>query len=221
MKTTIILSLLIASLLAAACGGATPPAPAQPGQPPATATPVAAPAVEATAAPTDAMPEPGDGAGAVASLSLEALRNATYSGIYDDPVTLIDGLHEGEPFAASDPARPTVDYIDGVELTGDLNGDGVDDAVVFLLERGGGSGAFTYVAAQLNQDGQPVDAGAVRIEDRIGTRRTRLTLCRMASWPKPLRRAASWSEYPRLILTARPGPWRRPATNSRQRLMPR
>ena len=63
-----------------------------------------------------------------------------------------------------------VQFIDGSELIGDLDGDGVDDAVVFLLERGGGSGVFTYVAAQLNRDGQPVDAGAVRIEDRIGVR---------------------------------------------------
>ena len=29
---------------------------------------------------------------------------------------------------------------------------------------------FTYVAAQLNRGGQPVDAGAVRIEDRIGVK---------------------------------------------------
>ncbi len=68
-----------------------------------------------------------------------------------------------------------MEYIDGAELSGDLDGDGVDDAVVFLLERGGGSGAFTYVAAQLNRDGQPVDAGAVWIEDRIGVRSATVT----------------------------------------------
>ncbi len=155
MKTTIIPLLLIASLLAAACGGATPPAPAQPGRPGATATPVA----QATGQPAE-----------TTGIAAEALKNATYSGIYDEPITLADGLYEGEPFTEGDPARPIVAIIDGAELTGDLNGDGVDDAVVFLLERGGGSGAFTYVAAQLNQDGQPVDAGAVRIEDRIGVR---------------------------------------------------
>ena len=60
-----------------------------------------------------------------------------------------------------------VQYVDDAELTGDLDGDGVADAVVFLVERGGGSGVFTYVAAQLNRAGQPVDAGAVRIGDRI------------------------------------------------------
>jgi len=104
--------------------------------------------------------------GATQAISKEALRNATYSGIYDTPVTLTDGqlkqVIEGQPF--------TLEYVDNQELYGDLDGDGVQDAVVFLIERGGGSGAFTYVAAQLNRGGQPVDAGAVRIEDRIGVK---------------------------------------------------
>ena len=98
------------------------------------------------------------------------LKNATYSGIYEEPVTLTDGLYEGKPYVEGDASRPTVQYIDKSGLYGDLDGDGIVDAAVFLLERGGGTGAFTYVAAQLNQNGQPVDAGAVWIEDRIGVR---------------------------------------------------
>jgi heat shock protein HslJ len=140
--------LIVAALLIAACSAPPQPAPAAP-----TVTSVAAPATAESS-----------------TLTVEALRNATYSGIYDEPITLTDGRYEGKPFVEGDPARPTVETIDGAELFGDLNGDGVDDAVVFLLERGGGSGAFTYVAAQLNQDGKPVDAGAVRIEDRIGVK---------------------------------------------------
>ena len=91
-------------------------------------------------------------------LSVEELMNTTYSGIYEDAVTLQDGSFEDLPF--------TVEYQQGRELYGDLDGDGVEDAVVFLIERGGGTAAFTYIAAQLNQDGQPVDAGAVMVEDR-------------------------------------------------------
>ena len=101
------------------------------------------------------------------AIPVEALRNATYSGIYDEPITLTEGVYEGEPAGEGDLSRPMVQYVDDAELTGDLDGDGVADAVVFLIERGGGSGAFTYVAAQLNRDGQPADAGAVRIGDRI------------------------------------------------------
>jgi heat shock protein HslJ len=92
--------------------------------------------------------------------------NATYSGMYEEAVTLTDGLYEGEPFVEGDPARPSVQYVEDRELFGDLDGDGVEDAVVFLIERGGGTAAFTYIAAQLNQNGQPVDAGAVMVEDR-------------------------------------------------------
>ena len=98
--------------------------------------------------------------GAPSVLSLQALRNATYSGIYDEPVTLTDGVYE-----EADPPV-SVRYRDNATLFGDLDGDAMDDAVVFLTDSGGGSATFTYVAAQVNQNGQPVDAGAVMLEDR-------------------------------------------------------
>jgi heat shock protein HslJ len=104
------------------------------------------------------------------AIPVETLKSATYSGIYDGPITLEEGVFEGAPFVKNEPARPMVQYINSAELQGDLDGDGVDDAVVFLLDRGGGTGAFTWVAAQLNRAGKPVDAGAVMIEDRIGVR---------------------------------------------------
>ncbi|HRW09110.1 MAG TPA: META domain-containing protein [Caldilineaceae bacterium] len=108
--------------------------------------------------------------GAANTLSAQALQNATYSGIYDEPVTLVDGLYEGDPYVAGGASRPTVRYRPNSAYYGDLDGDGVDDAVVFLVESGGGSGNFVYVAAQLNQGGQPVDAGAVMVEDRTQVR---------------------------------------------------
>ena len=131
-------------------------------------TPAAgAAAVEATTTPLAEVAPVEAGA-----IPVEALRNATYSGIYDEPITLTEGVYEGEPAGEGDLSRPMVQYVDDAELTGDLDGDGVADAVVFLIERGGGSGAFTYVAAQLNRDGQPADAGAVRIGDRIQVKST-------------------------------------------------
>ncbi|MEZ4707572.1 MAG: META domain-containing protein [Caldilineaceae bacterium] len=114
--------------------------------------------------------EPAEADSADNMLSAQALMNATYSGIYDDPVALTDGNYEGEPYVAGGASRPMVRYIPGAERYGDLDGDGVDDAVVFLVESGGGSGSFVYVAAQLNQDGQPVDAGAIMVEDRTQVR---------------------------------------------------
>ncbi len=100
-------------------------------------------------------------------LTADQLQNGTYSGIYEEPVTLTEGRYEGEPFVEGGASRPIVEYIDGSVRYGDLDGDGVEDAVLFLTESSGGSGTFVYVAAQLNQGGQPVDAGAVWIEDRI------------------------------------------------------
>ena len=133
------------------------------------ATPEPTPAAGAAPAAVEATATPAAEVAPVEAgvIPVETLRNATYSGIHDEPITLTDGLYEGKPFVEGDASRPTVEYIDGSELYGDLDGDGVSDAVVFLVERGGGSGAFTYVAAQLNRAGQPLDAGAIRIEDRI------------------------------------------------------
>ncbi len=159
MKRTLLIGAIATSHLLVACATPAPPA----------ATPEPTPAPEATA--VDETPTPAAEAAPVDAgvIPAEALMNATYSGIYDVPITLTGGLYEGKP-VEGDPARPTVQYIEGAELVGDLDGDGVEDTVVFLLERGGGSGAFTYVAAQLNREGQLVDAGAVRIEDRIGVK---------------------------------------------------
>lgn len=159
IKTAAFSLLILAALLAASCYP-----PAAPAQGPAPD----APAGLDVEAGEDEAPQVAPAAASL--IPIAALRNATYSGIYDQRITLADGLYEGEPSEADDPSHSTVEYIDGAEFYGDLDGDAVDDAVVFLLERGGGSGAFTYVAAQLNRDVQPVDAGAVRIEDRIGVR---------------------------------------------------
>jgi heat shock protein HslJ len=110
-----------------------------------------------------------DSAPAAASptgLTIEQLENATYGGIYDKPVTLTDGSYEGEPFVEGGASVPTVTWVKNGVAYGDLNGDGVDDAAVLLVENSGGTGVFTYVGVQLNVDGQPVDAGTVWVGDR-------------------------------------------------------
>ena len=113
-----------------------------------------------------------DSAPAAASpsgLTIEQLENATYSGIGLDeqPITLTAGEYESEPLAEGITDRQRVTLVPYGVHFGDLDGDGADDAVVFLSENTGGTGDFTYIAAQLNQAGQPVDAGSVWIEDRI------------------------------------------------------
>ena len=134
------------------------------------AIPEPAPAARATVVAATRMPAPEVAPAEAGVIPVEALRNATYSGIYDEPITLTDGSYEGKPAGDGDSSRPVVQYVDDAELTGNLDGDGVADAVVFLVERGGGSGVFTYVAAQLDRNGRPLDAGAIMIEDRTQVR---------------------------------------------------
>lgn len=50
---------------------------------------------------------------------------------------------------------------------GDLDGDGARDAAAVLATDLGGSGTFLYLAAMLNQDGQPVQAGSILLGDRV------------------------------------------------------
>ena len=100
------------------------------------------------------------------SLTLPALQNATYQGIYDEPVQLTDGRYEGEPFVPGGASRPTVTFHPEVYAFGDLNGDGVDDAAVILIESSGGSGSFIYLAAVINEDGTPVNVATHFVGDR-------------------------------------------------------
>jgi pimeloyl-ACP methyl ester carboxylesterase len=104
---------------------------------------------------------------ATGQITPEQMNNATYSGIYDEPVTLADGVYEGEPFVEGGASRPVVTYIDNTLVHGDLDGDGAEDAAVLLIENSGGSGSFYYVGAQLNRNGQPADAGAALLGDRV------------------------------------------------------
>jgi hypothetical protein len=99
-------------------------------------------------------------------LTLEALQNASYQGIYDEAVQLTDGQYEGEPFIPGGASRPTVVLHPEVYAFGDLNGDGVDDAAVILIESSGGSGNFRYLAAVINEDGIPVNVATQFVGDR-------------------------------------------------------
>jgi heat shock protein HslJ len=99
-------------------------------------------------------------------LGVEALRNAAYQGIYQEPIQLSDGKYEGKPFVEGGASRPTVDFVD-LNAFGDLNGDGIDDAAVFLGENSGGSGVFVYLAAVLEQSGAPVNVATRLLGDRV------------------------------------------------------
>jgi len=98
------------------------------------------------------------------------LANATYSGVMNDPVTLSDGRWEGAPYVEDGASRPTVGLIDHFILAGDLDGDGLDEAVTLLWESSGGSGNRLYLAAVARNDEAITNLGTAMIGDRVQIR---------------------------------------------------
>lgn len=118
-------------------------------------------------------PAPAMAAGQQADLDWEDLANASYDGIFDRSVRLIDGRWEGEPFDGG-ASRPALQIIDGFWATGDLDGDDNQEAVVFLVESSGGSGSRIYVAIVGRRNAQPVNLTTAMVGDRVQLRALRL-----------------------------------------------
>ncbi len=95
-----------------------------------------------------------------------ALKNAEYVSEFpaNKKARLTNGRYEEEivPGAAS----KLVIQLYPTTATGDLNGDGVDDAAVILISNSGGSGTFYHLAAVLNQNGVPKHTASVSLGDR-------------------------------------------------------
>jgi len=96
---------------------------------------------------------------------LGALENAEYLGVYEETIRLTSGKYEGEPFVEGGASRPTVIFIEPYAF-GDLNGDGVADAVALLVENSGGSGSFIYLAAMVNDQGKAQNVSTLLLGDR-------------------------------------------------------
>jgi heat shock protein HslJ len=100
----------------------------------------------------------------------DALANATYAGIFAEPVTLSGGLYEGEPFVPGGASRPTLILVEELRGRGDLDMDGSPDAAVLLVEDLGGSGSFVHLAVMSLGDGGPRSLGTARLGDRVQVR---------------------------------------------------
>ena len=107
-------------------------------------------------------PEPG--------ITVRDAGDATYQGIYDHPITLMAGHWQGKPYEPGGFSRPTVSLIEPLFRLGDLNSDGVQDAVVGLDETGGGTGHFLYLAVLERRGNDLVNVASRWIEDRVPVR---------------------------------------------------
>ena len=112
--------------------------------------------------PADATPTP------------EQLGNIAYTGIYEHAITLTNGRWEGDPFVAGGSSRPAVGLIDDFILTGDLNADGNDEAVVLLWENTGGSATYKYIAVTSLRDDKPYTLDTALIGERVQVRAGRI-----------------------------------------------
>jgi hypothetical protein len=155
-------------LLAAVLAGCVPvpPAPSTPGASPAvTLQSSSVPAVTAAATTTagvetpQAQPAPTDWE--------QVLKNLEYRSTFtaSGTASLVNGEYR-EP-AAPGSASETVVTLTGPVATGDLNGDGVPDAVAVLATSTGGSGTFVDLAAVVMQDGKPVNVATAPLGDRV------------------------------------------------------
>lgn len=128
-----------------------------------------------TAPPTDVAAGPALGADAPrangAPTEQEA-GNATYAGLLDidGSIALVGGQWEGEPYAPDGVSRPRVVVAPGFRVTGDLDGDGQDEAVLVLAQSSGGSGMYNYLAALDRADGGVRNVATVALGDRVNIR---------------------------------------------------
>jgi heat shock protein HslJ len=105
----------------------------------------------------------------------EDAAGATYRGIYDEPVQLQRGVYVGPPFEPGAASRPRVEIMRGFLETGDLNGDGNEEATVLLSESSGGSGTQLYMAVLGRSDEGIVNLDTVLVGDRVQVRAARVS----------------------------------------------
>lgn len=102
------------------------------------------------------------------------LGNATYSGIEDQAVTLVDGRWEGQPYAEGGASRPSVGLLRDMYFTGDLDADGQEETVVILWQSAGGTGSNVYIAAMKPENGGYQNISTALLGDRVKLRSGKL-----------------------------------------------
>jgi heat shock protein HslJ len=98
--------------------------------------------------------------------TLEQLKGATVSGVFEEAVTLTGGKYDGPPFAPGAASHPTLMLWDTAVVFGDVDGAPGTEAIAMLSSNSGGSGEFVYVAAFGVRDGKLVNLATAEVGDR-------------------------------------------------------
>lgn len=102
--------------------------------------------------------------------TLDELKNTLITGIDTTPTKLVNGVFEGPPYVPGGASRQRIELLDSRPVTGDLNGDGTYETIVFLSEDNGGTGACLYMAVMGRAKDKIVTIATVRLGDRLGVR---------------------------------------------------
>ncbi len=113
---------------------------------------------------SDETPSPVNGA----TLSLDVLRNGIYRSPDWGEYQLTDGIYYRTPPTAFESADAYTTRMQDPILFGDINADGLEDALVFLNTQNGGTGHFIEMAAVLNQNGSAFNVSTIYLGDRVG-----------------------------------------------------
>jgi heat shock protein HslJ len=116
-----------------------------------------------------------EAAASLPAFSWEELAGAIYTGIENHgPITLSAGKWEGQPLIEGGASVPALWLSEGFHLTGDLDQDGADEAVVHLTYSSGGTGNFGYLAVMGREGGEVVQEAIGLIGDRVQIRGARI-----------------------------------------------
>jgi heat shock protein HslJ len=108
--------------------------------------------------------------------TLKELKNASYSGIegLKGPVKLADGRWKGRPDKKGTASRAVVNLVRDFHMIGDLDGDGTDEALVFLNYAPGGTGQLLHLAVVARKNGKIENVATTLVGDRVQIRDVRI-----------------------------------------------
>ncbi len=93
--------------------------------------------------------------------------NITYKGIYKQTIKLKTGSWSGISSNSAGASKLTAGLIKNFTFKGDLNGDGIDEQIVFLWASSGGSGTMIYLAVLGQSNGRLTNLASSLVGDRV------------------------------------------------------
>src|SRR5580765_4920282 len=108
--------------------------------------------------------------------TVEELKNATYAVLGErfGAVTLANGRWTGAPPTPGAASRPRVELADDLRVMGDLDGDGLEEAVVVLTYSSGGTGIISFLAVVTRENGTLRNVATTALGDRVQVRSARI-----------------------------------------------